>query len=90
MFFYLSKIFSFLISPISWIAVFLLVALFAKDARRKKRSLITAAVLLLFISNSFILDEFIRAWEIEVVKYGKEKPHDIGIVLGGGVTYDAI
>ncbi|MCG3166600.1 MAG: hypothetical protein POELPBGB_02380 [Bacteroidia bacterium] len=90
MFFYLSKIFAFLVSPFSWIVFFLLLGIFAKDARRKKRSLITSVVLLLFFSNSFILDEFTHAWEIEVVKYGKEKPHDIGIVLGGGVTYDAI
>lgn len=90
MFFYLSKILAFLISPFSWIVFFLLLGIFAKDARRKKRSLITSVVLLLFFSNSFILDEFTHAWEIEVVKYGKEKPHDIGIVLGGGVTYDAI
>lgn len=90
MFFYLSKIFAFLVSPFSWIVLFLLLGIFAKDAQRKKRSLITSLVLLLFFSNSFILDEFTHAWEIEVVKYGKEKPHDIGIVLGGGVTYDAI
>ena len=60
MFFYLSKILSFLISPISWIVIFLLIAIFAKDARRKKRSLITSVVLLLFFTNSFILDEFIH------------------------------
>jgi len=90
MFFYLSKIFSFLISPVSWIVIFLLVALFSKEAKRKKRSLITSVVLLLFFSNTFILDEFLRVWEIEVVKYNEEKLHDIGIVLGGGVTYDAI
>lgn len=90
MFFYLSKILAFLVSPFSWIVFFLFLGIFSKDARRKKRSLITSVVLLLFFSNSFILDEFTHAWEIEVVKYGKEKPHDIGIVLGGGVTYDAI
>ncbi len=88
MFFYLSKVLSFLISPISWIVIFVLIAIFTKDARRKKRSLITAAVLILFFTNTFILDEFVRAWEISVVKYGEEKHHDIGIVLGGGVTYD--
>lgn len=90
MFFYLSKLFSFLISPISWIVLFLLLAVFSKDVKWKKRSLITSAVLLLFFSNTFILDEFLHAWEIEVVKHGKEKPHDIGIVLGGGVNYDVI
>ena len=68
----------------------MLIAFFAKDARRKMRALITSTVLLLFFSNSFILDEFTHAWEIEVVKNGEEKPHDIGIVLGGGVAYDAI
>lgn len=90
MFFYLSKIFSFLLSPFTWIVVFLLIGFFSKNQQRKKRSLLLAVCMLLFFSNTFILDEFIRAWEIEVVKYGEEKPHDIGIVLGGGVTYDAI
>lgn len=88
MFFYLSKLLAFLVSPFSWIVFFIFLAVFSKDAKRKKRSLITSVVLLLFFSNTFILDEFVRAWEISVVKYGEEKQHDIGIVLGGGVSYD--
>ena len=90
MFFYFSKIFAFLISPFSWIVFFLLLSVLKKDSKKKKRLFIASVVLLLFFSNTFILDEFLRVWEIEVVKYNNEKPHDIGIVLGGGVTYDAI
>jgi len=42
---------------------------------------------LLFFSNSFIVDEFIRLWEIPITKDTglQNKSFDAGIVLGGGM-----
>ncbi len=88
MFFILSKIFVFLITPLVWIIALLLIAIFSKNEKRKKRSLRWGVGILLFFSNTFIFDEFIRAWEIPAAKYQDLKSYNAGIVLGGMVKYD--
>ena len=88
MFFILSKIFVFLITPLVWIITLLLIAIFSKNEKRKKRSLRWGVGILLFFSNTFIFDEFIRAWEIPAAKYQDLKSYNAGIVLGGMVKYD--
>lgn len=46
--------------------------------------------MLLFFSNSFIVDEFIRIWETDVTRIDAIDPEiKTAIVLGGGVFYDA-
>lgn len=89
MFFYASKILDFLITPIVWISLLLLFALFAKDKSRKRQSLILATLLLLLFSNSFILDEAMRKWEIPARSQESLGTYDVGIVLGGVMFYDS-
>ena len=88
MFFYLSKILAFLITPLVWIVTLLFIAVFSKDERRKKRSLRWALGLTLLFSNPFIFDEAVRLWELPATSYTDVKPHDVGIVLGGMSQYD--
>lgn len=88
MFFYLSKLLMFLITPVLWIVFCLLFSLFSKKRKRKRIFLITALIILLFFSNGFILDEFMRAWEMPATKYENLKKYDYGIVLSGLATYD--
>ncbi|MCK4662209.1 MAG: YdcF family protein [Bacteroidales bacterium] len=84
MFFILSKILMFLITPIVWIITLLFFSLFSKNRKKKKRYLLISLLLLLFFSNSFILDEFMRLWEVKATKYNNLKSsYDYGIVLGG-------
>jgi len=86
MFFILSKIFLFLIQPLSW--VFILVGLAFVWKKRKKSLLITAALTLLFFSNTFIADEFVRLWQVDAIA-DKDLPIATGIiVLGGNAGYD--
>lgn len=88
MFFLLSKILDFLITPFFWIVILLAIAVFR--AKPRKRALIAAFALTLFLSNSFIVDEFVRAWELPLTKLENlDDDYDIAIVLGGGVFYDA-
>ena len=48
-----------------------------------------ATVLILFFSNSFVFSEFMRAWEVPVVKDEDiHKTYDYGIVVGGMLAYD--
>ena len=89
MFFLLSKLLHFIISPYTWILGLLIWAFFAKDPLRRKKLLKWGLILLLFFSNSFILDEFMRAWEVKVIANDEKlEYYDVGIVLGGISAYD--
>jgi hypothetical protein len=63
MFFYLSKIFYFLLLPSTWIVILLLWAWKSKHAKGKKYLYGITVFLFLFFSNRFIVDEFARLWE---------------------------
>ncbi|MCF8234348.1 MAG: YdcF family protein [Bacteroidales bacterium] len=77
-------------SPFLWILVLLIFALITRKIRRQKRLLFISLILLYFFSNSFIVMETIRLWEVPVTKTGDiENRYDVGIVLGGGmISYD--
>jgi uncharacterized SAM-binding protein YcdF (DUF218 family) len=89
MFFILSKILAFIITPLTWVAGLLLYSWFTKNEKRKRKCFAAALIVLLFFSNSFILEEFMRAWEISAKPYSELKePYDAAIVLGGVLMYD--
>ncbi len=92
MFFFFSKILSFLFSPLSWILALLLFALFKKKAKTKRKFLLTAIIVFLFFSNQFIAAEFMRMWEpAHIEASALNTQYDVAIVVGGGmVTYDAM
>jgi len=71
-----------------WVFALLLIAIVAKDARRKKRALVWGMLLFYFFSNSFILEEVNRKWELPATHYKDLKTYDAGIVLGGMLSYD--
>lgn len=90
MFHIISKIISFLGTPLTWIVIFFLFSLITKNQKRKKRAFITGMVFLLFFTNSFIADEAMRLWEMPTTKYENVSPaYDYGIVLGGMASFDA-
>lgn len=86
MFFILSKTLNYLVMPLTIISVLLLLAAFLRNPRWKKRAFISALVLLFFLSNDFIVNEVMHAWEIPTVAYKDMKPHDLGIVLTGSTV----
>ncbi len=60
-----------------------------KSVVRKKKLTLYAVLTLYFFSNSFIVDELFRLYEQRDDIESIEKEHfDIGIVLGGYMTYD--
>lgn len=89
MFFILSKILVFCTQPLTWIFILIALAFWLKKGRYKKQLLITAACALYFFSNVFIVDEFLRAWEVQAIKDKDLKPHGTAIVLGGMSGWDA-
>ncbi len=90
MFFYLSKILSFLLMPFTIIVLALLAGLLLKNPKWKKKMYITGVVLLLFFSNPFIIGELMRWWVIEPVRIESlDKTYAVAIVLGGFTLTDA-
>lgn len=62
----------------------LLAAFFCGNAKKMKRILLYTLIVLYFFSNSFIVDEFMRSWEIRSnYKETRTKKYEYGIVLGG-------
>lgn len=91
MFFILSKLLAFIITPIIWIIGLLFYSIFSKNQQRKRRSLILSLVLLLFFTNSFLFDEAMRQWEIPATKDSElSTTYDAGIVLGGIIAFDQV
>ena len=89
MFFILSKILLFILSPIIWIFSLLVWAFLTKNSVRKKKLLLTTLIAFYFFSNTFITDEFVRIYEERNQTYS-ELPNDfdVAIVLGGFSGYD--
>jgi len=88
MFFFLSKILAFLLSPFFYLALILLWTFFCKNHRKQKKLLSITLIMVFFFGNRFIIDEFIRLWEPDI-KNNKTEHYDIAIVLGGMANYDA-
>jgi uncharacterized SAM-binding protein YcdF (DUF218 family) len=88
MFFYLSKIFSVLIAPFSWLLILFLVAVITKKVNRKKRSLIAGFVILILFTNNVVFLEFARMWEINGTRIEAVDHYNVGIVLGGMAEYN--
>ncbi len=79
----------FLLHPFTWVLILLIAALFTFNQKRRKRLLKWSLGLLVFFSNSFIVDEIIRMWEVEVTLRGDIDPKiRTAILLGGGVFHD--
>ncbi len=75
--------------PFTWVLILLAVALLTYNQKRRKRLLIWSLGMLIFFSNSFIIDELVRWWEVEVILTEDIDPSvKTAIVLGGGVYHD--
>jgi len=88
MFFYLSKFFYFFLSPFVWLLIFGVIYIFTKSKAWKKWTRYGAIFTLLFFSNTFILKEFIRLWEIPSTNIEKVESVEFAVVLGGMFNYD--
>lgn len=87
MFFVISKILSFFFSPITWIFILLILTLLFKNPKTKKKLLITTLLLFYIFSNSFIVDEAARFWEMkETYDNELDSSYQAGILLGGGMA----
>ncbi|RRB02004.1 YdcF family protein [Larkinella rosea] len=85
MFYFLSKVLSFLIMPLGLLTIALLVALLTKNHARRRQALLSAVVLLLISGNGFITNELALFWEVSPARLTARKNPRIGVVLTGGM-----
>lgn len=84
MFFYLSKLLGFIISPLVWVFILLLYSFKTKVEGRAKKLRIAAIIILFVCSNSFIVDECFRQYEPVTPDYDlMTTKYDGAIILGG-------
>ncbi len=89
MFFALSKILDFLLSPMIWIMLFFLLGMILHKRKISRKLLITALCIFFIFTNSFLTDEMLNLTERPMVKLNDGVTYEAGIVLGGGmVTID--
>lgn len=88
MFFILSKIFIYFLYPFTWFILCLAGYFFFKNPKWKKRFKIGAISIFLIFSNTVILLELLKRWEIHGTKIENVKNYDVGIVLGGMFGYN--
>lgn len=83
MFFILSKTLDFLLVPFTWILLIFGYALFTKHSKRKKRAYRVSFCMLLFFTNSIIINSLMLFWEKAPTPLKQLQKHDIGIILTG-------
>lgn len=85
MFFTISKILSYLLSPLFWVMVIMLAAFFCK--RWRKVNIGIALILIYLLSNQFIVMNVLRCWETHPAAHVKDTAcFDVAIIAGGGIA----
>ena len=88
MFFILSKLLNFLISPFYWLLFFIAMSLFGKNAIRKKRFAIISICWLVFFTNPFIIHKLTLAWQQPRKVLAQNENYSSGIVLAGFISFN--
>lgn len=84
MFFYFSKLLSFIISPLVWIIILFIWSYKTTVETKAKKIRMVALALLYVCCNSFIVDECFRFWETTTPDFNlKTEKYDGAIILGG-------
>lgn len=88
MFFILSKILLFIISPAFWICVLLIWSFVTKKERRKKALRIASLAMFIIFTNPVLFNVSVNAWQPGPVEIPAGKRYSAAIVLGGVIMTD--
>ena len=84
LFFVLSKVLFFLINPLTWIGILMILAVIAKKREIGRTIGIAALVVFLIFSNTALQNKIMRWWEIDTPPVDSIGQHyRYAIVLGG-------
>lgn len=87
MFFILSKTLHFLLMPLLWVLLLLILAVLLKSMKWGRISLLAALAVLLIFSNPFLANESWRAWEVDAIPINEVEHHDVAVILTGVTSY---
>ena len=90
MFYALSKTLDYLVMPVVWLVVLLLFAVFAKRTKWGRIALNISAGLFIFLTNHFLCNEALRAWELPPKKLTELPVYDAGILLTGITSFEKL
>ena len=85
MFFALSKIIDFILLPISWIFILMVIALISKSKSFQKKALLANLILLLLLSNEVFVNCIQSSYESHEIHLKPNQKYTWGVVLGGGM-----
>lgn len=88
MFFFLSKVLNFLISPFNWLLLFVLFSFFVKDPKRKKRWIIFCFGWFLLFSNPYLIHKLTINWQAKQKTMQTNEQYPVGILLAGFVGFE--
>jgi uncharacterized SAM-binding protein YcdF (DUF218 family) len=88
MFFFLSKLLGFFLSPFNWLLVFILLCFFTKNQQRKRRLIIFCISWFLFFSNPFIIHKLSLNWQAKQKTMNTGEQYETGILLAGFVSFE--
>jgi uncharacterized SAM-binding protein YcdF (DUF218 family) len=88
MFFILSKVLFFLLSPVTWMEILLILILFSKNPKLKRKLTQGIIIIGVLFSNPFLYRTAIMHWQTSPVNFTIQKIYDAGILLGGFSEYD--
>jgi len=87
MFFFLSKILLFVLTPFWWIVILFIWSWVTKNKKIKKRLHISIVLILIVFTNPFLFNKLLNAWQPEKVNL-KGKKYSAAILLSGIGGYD--
>ncbi|MGZ3754300.1 MAG: YdcF family protein [Mucilaginibacter sp.] len=79
----MSKIFLYLLLPLTWVFILLAVAAFYKNKIRRKQFFIAAIFFLYLFTNTFLFNQFAKRWDIPAYTASDTAKYSCVIVLGG-------
>jgi uncharacterized SAM-binding protein YcdF (DUF218 family) len=83
MYFTLSKILLFILLPLYWVIVLLLIALLNKNVKTRKRFLVAAVIVLYFFTAPFFFKVLANIWDVKRPMVANTKKYSCVILLGG-------
>lgn len=80
---FLSGIVQLFLSPVNWIILLLITAIFLKNQRTRKIVIISSAVIFLLFSNVWLSSNFAKMWQQQPIEINSLPKSSCVIVLGG-------
>ena len=88
MFYFLSKVLSFLLMPSGILLMLLVYAVYAKNRAKSKKIILLSIALFYIFTNPICVNELLLCWEYPAQDITKTPPCEVGIVLTGGIIND--